>query len=196
MKRIFGSATPAVCSTLLALGAVLVSGCLTVEYKEYHIKLKNGTSGEATIKFVNILSESDDTTNITKEDFQQLLDLYIKGNKFEKDNPGIRNVKKKLYEENGVLVGEISFVFDSLAVVRFFKFDKDSPYMYYASNPLSSEMLIETNGIQPEAWMPVVLWKKDAREFFVKTRVSSEARFRTSLLKQFREWQAAQSNKK
>jgi hypothetical protein len=183
MKRVF-------LPSLLISCFVLLTGCLTVETKEYRITLKNGISGEATIKFINILSESDDTTNITKEDFQQLINMYLAGEKLEKDNPGYRNVKKRLFEANGVLCGEISFSFDSLSTVRVFKFDKDSPYMYYASNPLSSETLIETNGTQGVQWMPVVFWEKSAREFYVKTRVSSEGRFRTSLLKQFRAWQA------
>ena len=182
--------------SILITTSLLVTGCLTVETKEYRIRLKNGQAGEATIKFINILSESDDTTDITKEDFEQLIDLYVSGNKLEKDNPGFRNPKKKLYEENGVLVGEVTFSFDSLSAVRLFKFDKDSPFMYYASNPLSSETLIETDGVQGEQWMPVVFWKRDAREFYVKTHVASQARYRTSLFKRFREWQAAQLNKK
>lgn len=183
---------------LLGLASLVISlsGCLTVEFKEYYIKLKNGQSGEATIRFINIVSESDDTTDITKDDFQTLIETYMNGNKFERDNPGFRNVKKRLYEEKGMLCGEITFTFDTLATVRLFKFDKDSPYMYYASNPLSSETLIETNGIVGEPWMPVVFWKKDAREFYVKTKVASDARFRTSLLKQYREWVAEQGKKK
>ena len=180
---------------LLMFLVSLLTGCLTVETKEYHIRLTNDHSGEATIKFINILSESDDTTDITKDDFQQLIDTYVGGNKLEKDNPGFHNVKKKLNEEKGVLVGEISFSFDSLSAVRMFKFDKDSPYMYYASNPLSSETLVETNGIQGEQWMPMVFWKRDAHEFYVKTHVSSEARFHKSLLNQFRDWQAQQKKK-
>ncbi len=180
----------ALCASLIVLG-----GCLTTETKEYHIKLKTDIAGEATIKFINIQSESDDTTDITQEDFQQLIETYVSGGKLEKDNPGFRNVRKRLYEEKGILCGEISFTFDSLSHVRFFKFDKDSPYMYYASNPLSSETLVETNGSQGEQWMPMVFWKKDARDFFVKTHVVSEARYRTSLLRQFREWQAQQKKK-
>ncbi len=180
----------------ILLFAFAISGCLTVESKEYHIKLTGPHSGEATIKFINILSESDDTTDIRQEDFQQLIELYVSGSKLEKDNPGYRNVKKRLFEEKGVLCGEVSFTFDSLSTIRFFRFDKESPYMYYASNPLSSETLVETNGVQPEQWMPVVFWKRDAKEFYVKTKVSSEAQMQTSLLKQFRDWQAAQSKKK
>ena len=122
--------------------------------------------------------------------------IDVAGEKLEKDNPSYRNVKKKLYEERGVLVGEISFTFDSLSTIRFFKFDNDSPYMYYASNPLSSETLVETNGIQGEKWMPMVFWKKDAREFYVKTKIATESHYRRGLLKRFRDWQAAQSKKK
>lgn len=181
---------------LLTSLVLFLTGCLTVETKEYYIKLTNSHAGEATIKFINIVSESDDTTDITKDDFQQLIETYVSGGKLEKDNPGFRNVKKRLYEEKGVLCGEISFTFDSLSAIRVFKFDKDSPYMYYASNPLSSETLVETNGTQGEQWMPMVFWKRDAKEFYVKTHISSEARFRKSLLNQFRDWQAAQSKKK
>lgn len=188
MNRLLGS------SLLFAL--VTLNGCLTVEYKEYRFTLKNGQSGEATIRFINILSESDDTTDITRDDFQTLLETYLSGNKLERDNPGFRNVKKRLYEDNGMLCGEVSFSFDSLSAVRLFKFDASSPYMYYASNPLSSETLVETNGIVGEQWMPIVFWKRETREFYVKTKLSSEARFRKSLLKQYREWQAAQSKKK
>lgn len=182
--------------TLLAVCSALSIGCLTVESKEYHIKMTGETSGEATIKFINIVSESDDTTDISNDDFRQLIDLYVRGNKLEDDNPGFRNLKKKLYEENGVLVGEISFTFDSLSVIRFFQFDENSPYMYYASNPLSSETLVETNGVLAEKWMPVVFWEKCAREFYVKTRVSSEGRYHSSLLNEFRTWKAGPSKKK
>lgn len=187
-------------STILTflLGATVLSltGCLSVETKEYIVKLKNGQSGEATIRFINILSESDDTTNIAGEDFKQLVEFYVSGSKLEKDNPGYQNVRKRLYEDKGVLCGEVTFTFDSLSTIRFFKFDKDSPYMYYASNPLSSETLVETNGILAEPWMPVVFWKKDTREFYVRTKVTSEARYRTSLVKHFREWQASQHKRK
>ncbi|MER3524697.1 MAG: hypothetical protein C4326_11730 [Ignavibacteria bacterium] len=188
MNRLFGFS--------LFLALVALNGCLTVEYKEYRFTLKNGQPGEATIRFINILSESDDTTDITRDDFQTLLETYLSGNKLERDNPGFRNMKKRLYEDKGMLCGEISFTFDSLSAVRLFKFDACSPYMYYASNPLSSETLVETNGIVGEQWMPIVFWKSDTREFYVKTKLSSEARFRKSLLKQYREWQAAQSKKK
>ena len=39
----------------LTVLSLLISGCLTVETKEYHVKLKDDHSGEATIKFINIV---------------------------------------------------------------------------------------------------------------------------------------------
>lgn len=171
----------------------IFSGCLTVEFKEYTIRMKNDRSGEATIRFVNILSEADDTTDISADDFQQLIEFYIEGNQLEKDNPGYHNAKKRLYEQDGVLVGEITFTFDSLSVLRIFKLDKDSPYMYFVGHPLSSEQFVESNGTYGRDWMPVVFWPRDSNELTLKTKVVSEVSHQRSLLKNFKQWQSAES---
>ena len=169
------------------------SGCLTVEFKEYIIRMKTDRSGEATIRFVNILSEADDTTDVSSDDFQQLIEFYLEGNQLEKDNPGYRNAKKRLYEQDGVLVGEITFTFDSLSALRIFKLDKDSPYMYFVGHPLSSEQFVESNGSYGRDWMPVVFWPKDTKELSLKTKVVSEVSHQRSLLKNFKAWQSAES---
>jgi hypothetical protein len=177
--------------SLAALGLSL-SGCLTVESKEYRIKLKSDHSGEATIKFINIMSEADDTVDITGDDFKQLIDFYLHGTQLEKENPGFQNVKKRLFEENGTLCGEITFTFDSLGSVRLFQYDDDSPYMYAVGSPLSSEQYVESNGVLPRDWMPVLLWPKETREFYIKTKVVSEVSFQRSLLTNYADWQAQQ----
>ena len=174
----------------VGLCAVLISGCLTVENKEYHIKLRSDHSGEATIKFINIMSEADDSVDISKDDFQQLVEFYLHGTQIEKDNPGFHNARKRLYEEDGVLVGELTLTFDSLSVLRLFKLDKDSPFMYFVGNPLSSERFVESNGTYGGEWMPVVFWPKEAHELYVKTKVVSEVSHHRSLLENFKEWQA------
>jgi hypothetical protein len=169
---------------------ILLAGCLTVESKEYHIRLRTDHSGEATITFINIMSESDDTLDNSQEDFQHLVDFYLQGSELEKQNPGFRNVRKRLYEEDGMLNGELTLTFDSLAALRLFKFDKNSPYMYFVGSPLSAEQFVESNGTFGRDWMPVVFWEPDARELYVKTRVVSEVTFHTSLLPHFKGWQA------
>jgi hypothetical protein len=167
-------------------------GCLTVETKEYRIKLKSDNSGEATIKFINILSEADDTVDISQDDFNQLIEFYLQGNQLEKENPGFHNVKKRLFEEGGQLCGEITFTFDSLGSVRIFQFDNDSPYMYGVSSPLSSEQYVESNGTLAREWLPVVLWPKDTRDLYIKTKVVSEVSFQQGLLKNYKAWLAQQ----
>jgi hypothetical protein len=179
---------------LTFLSSLLLTGCLTVETKEYRFKLKSDQSGEATIRFENIHSESDDTLDVSKDDFAHLIDAYVKGNKLEMDNPGFHNVQKRLFEENGVLVGEITFTFDSLSVVRMFKYDNASPYMYLASTSMSSEHFLSSNGTLGAQWMPVVFWPKSTREFVIKTRVTSEVSYQRSLVKFFREWKAKQTS--
>ena len=117
--------------------------------------------------------------------FQQLIEFYLEGTQLEAEKPGFRNVRKQLYEEDGMLVGEVTFDFDSLSVVRLYKFDEDSPFMYFVGSPLSSELLVETNGSFGRNWMHVVFWEKD---LYVKTKVVSEAVHHRSLLKNFKEW--------
>jgi hypothetical protein len=177
---------------IIVLLSLCLTACLTVESKEYRIKLKPDHSGEATIKFINIMSEADDTTDISSDDFHQLIEFYLQGDQLEKENPGFQNVKKHLFEEGGFLCGEITFTFDSLGSVRIFQYDGNSPYMYAVGSPLSSEQFVESNGVLAREWMPVVLWPKDARELYIKTKVVSEVSFQHSLLKNYKDWLAQQ----
>ncbi len=150
-----------------------LSGCLTVENKEYYIMLATDHSGQATIKFLNIVSETDDTIDVSDDDFQQLIGFYLEGTQLEAENPGFRNVRKQLYEEDGMLVGEVTFDFDSLSVLRLYKFDEDSPFMYFVGSLLPSELLVETNGSFGRDWMPVVFWENDTRELRPKSHRKS-----------------------
>ena len=181
-------------TVLIPFFALLIAGCLTVESKEYLIKLKSDHSGEATIRFIDIMSEADDTVDISKDDFQQLIEFYLHGEQIEKENPGFHNVRKRLYEQDGMLVGELTMTFDSLSALRLFKFDRESPYMYFVGSPLSSEQYVESNGTFGREWMPVIFWPKDARELYLKTKIVSEVSHHRSLLKNFREWQATRDN--
>jgi hypothetical protein len=126
--------------------------------------------------------------DVTQEDFRHLLDFYLYGTAIEEENPGLRNVRKRLLEENGVLVGELSFEFDSLSTVRLFRYDATSPYMYYVGQEMFSEEVVETNGTLGGEQMPVLFWSSRAREFNIRTRIRSEAPYVRSLLFLFRQW--------
>ena len=179
---------------IAVLLALSLSGCLTVEKKEYRIRLNSDFSGEATITFVNIRSESDDTTDISADDFQQLIEYYLRGQQIEQDNPGYRAVRKRLFERDGVLTGELTFSFDSLSVMRILRYDRTSPLMYLPGAPISNEQIVETNGTLGPDWLPAIFWPKDATELTFTTRVIPEAGFHRSLLGRFRDWQAAQES--
>jgi hypothetical protein len=174
----------------LVFGTLLFfSGCLSVKQKEYHIRLRTDHSGDATIKFIDIASETDDSVDVSRDDFRQLIEFYLEGTGIEMEHSGFRNVTKRLFEDDGVLSGEIHFTFDSLAALRLFKYDSRSPLMYFTGGELASEWILETNGKYGGETMPVVFWPGDATELYLKTRVVSEAPFRRGLLSYFRLWE-------
>lgn len=181
-------------SLFIIVLALELPSCLTVESKEYHIKLNADHSGEAVIKFINIMSEADDTVDISDDDFHQLIDFYLQGSQLEKENPGFHDVKKRLFEQDSVLCGEITFTFDSLGSVRIFKYDANSPFMYAVGSPLSSEQYVESNGMLGRDWMPIVFWPRESRDLYIKTKIVSEVSFHRSLLKNFKAWQARQQS--
>jgi hypothetical protein len=181
-------------SPLLLLVCLLpLGGCLTVAEKEYHFTLLTDTSGTAIIRFVDIGSESDDTTDTSEQDFNHLIEFYLHGTQFEEQNPGFHEVRKKLFVENGKLTGEIRFTFDNLETVKLFRFDNASPFMYYVGTDFFSEELAETNGSYKREVMPVIFWPKGTTEFTLRTRVASETPDRKSLLGYFQRWESSQN---
>jgi hypothetical protein len=179
--------------TLIVAASVLLltvlPGCLTVETKEVRIKLSDEHSGEATMLFVNIQSETDDSTDASIQDFTELVQSYFQGKQLERDNGGFRNVRKHLFEQDQKLIGEMKLSFDSLSAIRLFKYDRTSPYMMFLGTPSSNELLVETNGTFGGDRMPVIFWPSETREFYVKTRTHPGEGVRRSLLDVFRRWE-------
>ena len=97
---------------LLVVFAFYFQGCLTVETKEYTFKVKKDGSGEAVIKYINIMTDSKDSAGIPEKDYQDLINSYIKGDKLQEDYPHAKNMKKRLFEEDNQLCGEVKFDFD------------------------------------------------------------------------------------
>ncbi|TAL67696.1 MAG: hypothetical protein EPN82_13700 [Bacteroidetes bacterium] len=180
---------------VLFISLIFINGCLTVEKKEYKIKLTSPTSGKGTIKYINILSQKDNEKDVSMKDFAELITDYIEGDKIQNDFPGISNVKKRVFEENGVLCAEFSFDFDSLNQIKLFKYDKDSPFMLMVKESFSNEEYVESNGEYNINNMPVIFWNKNTKEFSWKTKVATDSANTISLLEQYKSWDKSRKNK-
>src|SRR5690606_4755897 len=77
---------------------LLLTGCLTSEFKEVRISLNpDGNGGTGSIVFSGIASEKgEDTVDQSKDDFNSLITEYYQGKTLENGMPGIKNVKKRL----------------------------------------------------------------------------------------------------
>jgi hypothetical protein len=166
----------------------IISGCLTVEKKEYKIQLTGKTSGNGTIKYINIVSQKEDNKDVSMKDFAELITDYIQGDKITNDFPGIKVINKKVFEENGVLCAEFSFEFDSLSHVKVFQYDKDSPFMLVLKESYSSEEYDSSNGEYNLNNLPIIFWKKGTKDFEWKTKLSDSSNT-VSLLEQYKSWE-------
>ena len=172
----------------LAFLDLLLSGCLTVEKKEYTFEFTGSNSGTLTIKYINIMSSKDDDLDVSKEDFDELIKDYIEGEEIEKTYPNATNIKKRLFEENGKLCGEVKMNFTNLADVKLYKHSKKSPYMLCMKSTLDSETYVESNGSYGGEVMPVVFWSKKLKKLTVVTKIEDDTDDTISLLNQYKNW--------
>ncbi|HNW90319.1 MAG TPA: hypothetical protein PKN48_11690 [Bacteroidales bacterium] len=181
MKRIF---------LFLAIGvvAMFLVSCLTVEKKQYTYEFTGKDSGKLTIKYINIMSNEDSADYTRIEDFDDLLNNYVNGTKIEEAYPEAVNISKRLFEENGVLCGEVIMEFPSLSGGRLYQFDKKSPYMFYASS-VDGESYVESNGTYGGENMPVVMFPSKLKKLVVTTSVSQPSdESYVSLLGEYIKW--------
>ena len=200
-----------VVSIIAALAWVIsLGGCLTTEEKEYRFKVNPDGSGSGTIKFINIVSEEDEEKNISFDDFGdlildyedeeknvsfddfgELISDYIEGQKFEEENPNYTVTDKRLFEENGILMGEVTFTFNSLEDAGFYRHGccENSPYMYYLGS--LSETFKECNGtyLGVNREFPIIIWQPDAEAFYYKTSFKEDMSNTHSLLPLYKTWQ-------
>ncbi|MCP4580609.1 MAG: hypothetical protein GY839_03270 [candidate division Zixibacteria bacterium] len=175
---------------IVAAIALLIGGCLTTEFKEYHFKINADGSGEGTIKHINIVSEEDEGQNVSFADFGELTNDYLEGTTFEEANEHLQITDKKLYEDGGMLMGEICFTFSSMDSIGFY-YDsscKCSPFMYYAGS--LAETIIESNGnyLGENRDFPIILWDDKSGEFYFKTLVKEDMSDAHGLLPLYNAW--------
>ncbi|MBN3035996.1 MAG: hypothetical protein JW861_10465 [Bacteroidales bacterium] len=179
---------------LLLSAIFFLSSCLTTEYKEYRFKLNENGSGSGTVKFINIVSQEDEEKDVSFEDFGELISDYIEGSTFEDENPNFTVSDKRLFEENGVLCGEVTFTFDDINSIGFFLSSdcECAPILYYLGS--LSETFNETNGtyLGEEEDFPLISWNSEAREFYFKTTVQDDLSDCHSLLPLYNTWKESQ----
>lgn len=171
---------------------LFMSGCLTSEFKELRITLNDdGKSGKGSVLFTDISSEQgDDTVSVATEDFNSLIADYVDGKSFETANPGLENIRKRLFVQNGKLMGEITFEFDDISAVGLYRHKGEGQYLYYtlADGYFTSGQYASSNGSYGGEKMPIVFWSEDATTFYLKMNLASQAP-RTSLAAKYEEWQ-------
>jgi hypothetical protein len=175
--------------TSFILAAVLLSGCLTVEKKEYTFEFTGENSGNLTIRYINIMSTMDDDMDVSGADFDELITSYLYGSEIEEEYPLVNVVSKRLYEEDEMLCAEVIIEFPDLASVKLHQFDKDSHFMYALCQCLNSETYESSNGIFGSNEVPVVIWPADSKELRLVTAVTVPDETTMSLLPNYREWQ-------
>lgn len=173
---------------ILIFIAVSVSSCLTIEKKEYTFEINKDGSGSLRIKYINILSMKDDTATVTQSDFQELISNYIQGNQFEQDYPDAEIRSKRLYEEGGVLCGEVIMDFKNIRSVGIYQYDLSCPFMFNINSFLDSEAFVSSNGQYGGDIMPVVFWPNTLDRLKLSTSVTTPDETTISLVDEYRMW--------
>jgi len=179
---------------IIALVTLLFAGCLTVDKKEYHYKVNNDGSGEGWIKFYNIKSAKDGEEDVSLKDFAELIDDYVKGTRFEDDNPSLQVTSKDLMEEDGKLNGLVKFKFNSLSEISFlYEEGCGCAPVYYSMGGFLSETFASSNGTYlGEGGGPqIIKWPAGTKDFSFTTTVSSDTTT-VDLLNQYKAWKAGQ----
>ena len=152
---------------------LFITGCLTCERKEYVFKMTGPNSGKLTIKYVNIFSSLIDSTGEISADYDELANMWMKGEKLERDFPGAKKFRKRLFKDHGTLCGEISMVFDDLSKVHLYRFNGKGPFMFSMSGVNDDgEIYDQSNGEFGGDKMPVIFWPEDTKTLRFSTKIA------------------------
>lgn len=176
---------------ILIATVLFLSGCLTCEKKEYTFELTGDNSGRLTIKYINIMSIMDDTLDVSAEDFESLLNDYYDGEELQNAYPEATFVSRRLFEENGVLCGEVIYEFADLKGAKLYQHKNKGPIMYcLGCYSLDSEFYLESNGEYGGEVMPIVFWNEGEKKLTMVTEVTYPDETTVSLLDEYLEWES------
>jgi len=176
--------------SLMALALLfLVSSCLTCETKEYTFALTGKGQGTLTIKYNNIFSKNSDEELTAKEeldqDYEELINDYLKGDQLISSFPNAKLVSRRLFEENGKLNGEVVYQFSSIGQVHLFQTSSKGPYMYLL-NTFSFETVQTTNGMMGPDYFTALYWGNKLKVLTFKTSLDEMDEVSTTLLPMWR----------
>ena len=175
---------------ILACSILFLSSCLTTEFKEYRFKINPDGTGAGLIKYTNIMSQDDDGENVTFKDFDELISEWFDGTAFEAENPNLKVIDKRLFEENGMLCGEVSFSFENIDSIGFLRFKDCScaPLLYYLG--ALNEIFTNSNGtyLGSGTEMPFIKWDGKTSDIYFKTRVQEDTEDCRGLLSLYQIW--------
>jgi len=175
------------------ISVLFMSGCLTCEKKEYTFEFTGKESGRLTIKYINLISTMDDTIDVSEEDFSSLMNDYYEGSEIENEFPDAVLISKRLFEEDGVLCGEIVLEFENLSAGHLYQHRGKGPMMYcLGCYSIDSEYYYESNGEYGGDIMPVVFWDSGMKTLTLTTDVTYPDETTVSLLDRYQEWEAGQ----
>lgn len=178
-------------STILGMAFLsLLTGCLTTESKQYSFKVKPDGSGEGSITFINIVSQDDDGRDVSFKDFGELVTDYLEGSSFEDANANYTVTGKRLYEKDGKLNAEVTFTFESIDNIGFFRTaDCECAPVLFSTSSLQ-ETLTESNGrnLNESMNVPLISWDASTKEYNFKTTVLDDTSNTRSLLAHWQKW--------
>ena len=169
----------------LAFFAFLLNSCLTVEKKEYKWEITGPNSGKLTITYINIMSDMDDTLDVSVEDFDELMNSYINGTYIDDRYPKASNIEKRLFVKDDQLWGEVVMEFDDLQAVHLYQYDKRGPYMFCVNTAEDTETYNESNGEYGGDYMPVVFWGSKNKVLELTTIVQDPDESTLSLVEKY-----------
>lgn len=181
---------------ILVLVPLSFAGCLTCEKKEYVFQLTGSNSGKLTIKYVNIFSSLIDSTGELTADYEELAYMWLKGDKLENDFPLAKKIRKRLFEENGTICGEVTMEFDDLSKVRLYRSNAEGALIFKISEVNDDgETFLQTNGYFSDGEIPVVSWPKDTRTLRFSTKIATPDSTCVSMLQMWKQKQQLPANK-
>jgi len=166
----------------------ILPSCLTVEKKEYHFEFTAKNSGVLTMKYVNIMSVFEVDEDIDT-DFNELINSYLEGDLIDKEFRFSKIISKRLYEENGVLCGEVKLEFSELVAAHLFQYEEAGPIMFHFNKDSKMEKYSSSNGNYGGEVMPVVFWLDSLSCLELFTNITQPDTTCISLLEKFKEWE-------